>query len=94
MAHSHYVLDLYYPTDHGPDMLRREVMRIEARTDQDAIAESIRVSAWRHPARFDVRAIVNSARSADRLVHSTTMPPAPQPGAAPLANRTDLQGPI
>ncbi|MEQ1770325.1 MAG: hypothetical protein ABL879_10845 [Devosia sp.] len=70
MAHSHYVLDLYYPGEGDIDLLRREVMRIEARDDVAAIEEGIRISGWRHPVRFDVRAITNSARKGDRLVHT------------------------
>jgi hypothetical protein len=49
MAHSHYVLDLYYSGDRDTDVLRRDVMRIEARDDAEAIQEGIRVSGWRHP---------------------------------------------
>lgn len=71
MAHSHYVLDLYYAGDRKTDALRREVMRIEAHDDAQAIEEGTRISGWRHPIRFDVRAISNSARTGNRLVHTT-----------------------
>jgi hypothetical protein len=73
MAHSHYVLDLYYAGVGDIDLLRREVMRIEARDDAAAIEEGIRISGWRHPVRFDVRAITNSARKGDRLVHTAAV---------------------
>lgn len=76
MAHSHYVVDLFYPVVGETNELRREVMRIEAATDSDATEESIRISSWRNPARFDVRAITNSTRNDDRLVHSSPLPPA------------------
>lgn len=85
MAHSHYVLDLYYAGDSDPEKLRREVMRIEAQDDDEAIQEGIRVSGWRHPVRFDVRAITNSARTGDRLVHTATTAPEAEPTEAPAA---------
>jgi hypothetical protein len=70
MAHSHYVLDMYYANDGDIEPLRREVMRIEAHDDAEAIEEATRISGWRHPIRFDVRAISSLTRTGDRLVHS------------------------
>jgi hypothetical protein len=91
MAHSHYVLDLYYAGVGDPDLLRREVMRIEARDDAGAVEEGIRISGWRHPVRFDVRAISNSARTGNRLVHTTVR--AVELAEATAGNAIVLDGP-
>jgi hypothetical protein len=92
MAHSHYVLDLYFEGDRDTDPLRREVLRIDAHDDAAAIEEGIRVSGWRHPVRFDVRAIVTSARSGHRLVHSATTEPEAPPEEAPAAGEAESGG--
>ena len=79
MAHSHYVMDLYYRQEGAkPDALHREVMRIVAADDAEAIEEAGRISSWRMPARYDVRAIVKSARTGHRLVHASATEPAPE----------------
>lgn len=88
MAHSHYVVDLYYPADGNTDTLRRDVMRIEAASDTEATEEAIRISSWRHPVRFDLRAITNSVRTGDRLVYASPAAPeamteAPEAAAGP-----------
>ena len=46
MAHSHYVMDLYHD-DGNPSALRREVLRITASDDAQAISEANRISGWR-----------------------------------------------
>jgi hypothetical protein len=93
MVHSHYVLDLYYSGDRDTDLMRRDVMRIEARDDAEAIQEGIRVSGWRHPVRFDIRAISNTARAGNRLVHTATVAPEAQRVDASAANAIELGGP-
>ncbi len=72
MAHSHYVMDLCYD-DGNPEALRREVLRITAADDDEAIAEASRISSWRHPARYDVRAIAKAARSNHRVVFASEL---------------------
>jgi hypothetical protein len=70
MAH-HYVVDLYYPEDERPDRFRREVLRIEALDDGEAVAEGLRISGWRHPSHYRVRAIKTSVRSDDVILFET-----------------------
>ena len=86
MAHSHYVIDFYYPAGGKPDAMRREVMRIEAASDAEATEEAIRISGWRHPVRFDVRAITNSVRTGDRLVHASVAAPQDAGEPAPVGD--------
>jgi DNA-binding transcriptional regulator of glucitol operon len=68
MAHSHYVMDLYYPQGSDPDRFRREVLRIDAKDDEAAEAEGRRVGAWRKPAYFVMRSIQTSARNREREI--------------------------
>ena len=62
MAHSHYVMDLYY--DDGARDLRREVLRITAHDDDEATSEAIRIFGWRRPVRYEVRAIAKGGAPA------------------------------
>jgi hypothetical protein len=94
MAHSHYVLDLYYPGDGNTDLLRREVMRIDAGDDAEAVKEGTRISGWRHPVRFDVRAITNSARKGDRLVYTAATAVEAQHSGAAAGDTIVLSGSI
>ena len=71
MAHSHYVMDLFYPDGSDPDRLRREVLRIEAEDDEAAVAEGHRMDRWRKTSYFQIRAIRTSARSGDKLIFSS-----------------------
>lgn len=71
MAHSHYVMDSYFPEREGSTKLRREVMRIVADDDEAARIEAKRLDAWKQSSFFEVRAISSSARSGDKLVLST-----------------------
>jgi hypothetical protein len=85
MAHSHYVMDLYYQ-DAGARDLRREVLRITAADDDEAIAEATRIFGWRNPVKYDVRAITKSARTGHRVVTSFTAPiveEVPEPATEP-----------
>jgi hypothetical protein len=75
MAHSHYVMDLYY--DDGARDLRREVLRITAHDDDEAIGEAARIFGWRNPVKYEVRAITKGARTGHRVVHAFTAPPPP-----------------
>jgi hypothetical protein len=77
MVH-HYVVDLYYPDTKRPDQFRREVLRIDALDDREAIAEGLRVSDWREPSHYRVRAIKTSARSGD-IILVETEPKAAEP---------------
>jgi len=70
MAH-HYVDDLYYRDGKKVEHFRREVLRIDALDDCEAIAEGLRISDWRHPSHYRVRAIKTSARSADVVLFET-----------------------
>jgi hypothetical protein len=71
MAHSHYVMDLYYPDGGDPDRFRREVLRIEADNDEAAIEEGRRADQWRKTSYYRIRSITNSARSGDKLIFSS-----------------------
>jgi hypothetical protein len=68
MAHSHFVMDLFYQEGNDPDRFRREVLRIEAKDDAEAETEGRRVNAWRKPAYFIIRAIATSARNREREI--------------------------
>ena len=83
MAHSHYVMDLFYPLAEGSDKFRREVLRIEAPDDVAAAAEGKRIDGWRQPAYFNIRAILTSARSGDRLIFTSRVEDTTSPDAAP-----------
>lgn len=80
-AHSHYVLDLFYREAEGSDKFRREVLRIEATDDADAMAEAERVNSWRNTDYYQVRAIKGTARTADRIVFTSQIAEAPASGA-------------
>lgn len=82
MAHSHYVMDLYYPLAEGSDRFRREVLRIDAADDEAATAEGQRIDAWRKPSYFTVRGIQTPARAADRLIYTSQVEEAPVPAAS------------
>lgn len=88
MAHSHYVMDLYFPADAGSARPRREALRIVADDDAAAIAEAQRIDQWKHTKSFQVRSIRNSARSGDKVIYNskpaddeTEVAPAAQPSA-------------
>ena len=68
MAHSHYVMDLYFLTDSSPDQFRREVLRIEGSSDDQAKAEGQRIGSWKRPAYFVIRAIQTATRGGGRTV--------------------------
>lgn len=68
MAHSHYVMDLYFPAAGKP---RREALRIDAADDDAAIVEAKRIDVWRRPVSFQVRSIRTTSRSGDKLVYSS-----------------------
>jgi hypothetical protein len=68
MAHSHYVMDLYFPDDAHPERPHREVLRIVADSDEAAITEGKRVNGWRKPRSFQIRSITSSTRSGDKVV--------------------------
>ena len=70
MAHSHFVMDLYYREVRDPDLFRRDVLRIEAKDDREAEAEGRRIGAWRKPAFFAVRAI-QTAKNHARVIFDT-----------------------
>lgn len=65
-------MDLYHD-DGDPNALRREVLRITASDDIEAISEANRISGWRQPVRYEVRAIAKAARANHRLVHASVV---------------------
>lgn len=84
MAHSHYVMDLYF--DDGARDLRREVLRITAHDDDEATSEATRIFGWRNPVKYEVRAITKGARTGHRVVRS--FPASPRaPDGAPVIER-------
>lgn len=89
MAHSHYVMDLYHD-DGNPNALRREVLRITASDDTEAISEANRISGWRHPVRYDVRAIAKAVGANHRLVYASVAEPALRPEEVP----TNVDSPL
>lgn len=76
MTHSHYVLDLYFLTNPSPDQFRREVLRIEAGSDDEAETEARRIGRWKAPDYFLVRAIANATRGGGRIVFDSRSLPA------------------
>jgi hypothetical protein len=78
MAHSHYVMDTYFPDAAGSAKPRREVMRIFADNDADALIEAKRLDGWKQSNFYEVRSINSSARSADKVIFSSRVEePAP-----------------
>ncbi|MEQ1902236.1 MAG: hypothetical protein ABL866_16065 [Devosia sp.] len=73
MAQLHYVMDQYYPQSDGSRGFRREVLRIEALDEGEALAEARRVDEWKKTSFYQVRSIKNSARSGDRLIFSSRL---------------------
>jgi hypothetical protein len=71
MAHSHYVVDLYFRDTTNPDRLHHEALRIVADNDDAAIAEGKRIDGWKHPHSFQVRSIKSSTRSGDVVVYAS-----------------------
>ncbi|MEO8757115.1 MAG: hypothetical protein ABI398_05105 [Devosia sp.] len=71
MAHSHYVMDLYFPDDGGPEGFRREALRIEAADDDEALAECKRIDSWKRPSFYEVRSIRATTRSSDKIIYSS-----------------------
>jgi len=71
MAHSHYVMDLYFLPVGRSDTPRHEALRIVADDDDAAVIEAKRIDVWRKPETFGVRAIRTSARSGDRVIYSS-----------------------
>ena len=84
MAHSHYVVDLFYREAEGSDRFRREVLRIEAANDDEATTEAARLDSWRKTDYYLVRAINGSARSADRVVFTSKIADAPSDESATI----------
>ena len=74
MAHSHYVMDLYFLAAGNSDKLRREVLRLDVKGDDDAMSEGQRINGWRNAHHFDLRAIQTSGKAASRLVYSSALP--------------------
>ena len=93
MAHSHYVMDLYY-ADGNAGALRREVLRITAADDDEAISEASRINDWRQPVRYEVRAITKAARANHRVVFASVVAePVPEEDAQPSEGSTVIEQP-
>jgi hypothetical protein len=72
MAHSHYVMDSYFPDAGGRDGFRREAHRMDDLADDAAaMAEGERIGRWKKPTFYEIRAILTSVRSGDRLIYSS-----------------------
>lgn len=69
MAHSHYVIDSYF--SEGSATPRREVMRIVADNDTDALVEAKRLDGWKQSSFYEVRSINSSARSGDKVIFTS-----------------------
>jgi hypothetical protein len=63
-------MDSYF-TAANPDKPRREVMRIVADNDADALAEASRLDSWKRSHFYEVRSIESSARSRDKVIFSS-----------------------
>jgi hypothetical protein len=68
MAHVHYVMDLYFPQNDRTDQFRRDVLRIHAESDAEAVAEAHRVNGWRNSSHYRIRSIRTASRSGDVVV--------------------------
>lgn len=77
-AHTHYVMDLFYPERPGSDRFRREVLRFDAHDVDTALAEGRRVDTWRKSSFYRIRQITSSVRSGDVVVFDSE----PQTAAA------------
>jgi hypothetical protein len=96
MAHSHYVLDLYFQDDERSDRLRREVLRIDAKDDGEALAEGLRVDSWKKTHHYAVRAIQSPARTADKLIYTSPVadPPPEEPAPVVAEEASSPQPPL
>ena len=80
MAHSHYVMDSFF--SNGSIKPRREVIRIFANNDAEALIEAKRLAGWKQPNFYDVRSINSSARSGDKIIFTSRVDePAPSEAA-------------
>ena len=76
MAHSHYVMDSFYSD--GSAKPRREVMRIFADSDAEALIEAKRLDGWKQTSFYEVRSINSSARSGVKVIFTSRIEePAP-----------------
>ena len=71
MAHSHYVMDIYFPDSASRDGFRREALRIDAADDDEALAECKRIDTWKRPSFYQVRSIRATTRSSDKVIYSS-----------------------
>jgi hypothetical protein len=71
MAHSHYVMDCYFPVVAAPGRFRREALRLDAADDAAAVAEAERIDAWKGTNFYELRSITSSSRSGDKLIYSS-----------------------
>ncbi len=69
----HHVIDFHFP-DERIGYYRREVMRIDVADDAEALAEAARLDGWKKSSFYQVRAIMTSTRSGDRVIFSTLAP--------------------
>ena len=73
MAHSHYVMDSYFP-DGTPEGFRHEALRIVAADEAEAITEAKRIDSWKKPDHFQIRTIRTGARSGDKVIYNSREP--------------------
>jgi hypothetical protein len=69
VAHSHYVMDSYFHGDTAKP--RREVMRIVASNEKEAVSEAKRLDRWKQSTFYDIRSINSSARSGDKVIFTS-----------------------
>jgi hypothetical protein len=71
MAHSHYVMDSYFSDTGNSTKPRREVMRIVADSDAEALVEAKRLDSWKQSSFYQVRSINSSVRSGDKVLFTS-----------------------
>jgi hypothetical protein len=65
-------MDSYFSNGVEASGFRRETLRMDDLADDTtAIAEGERIQGWKRPVFYEIRAIMTSARSRDRLVYSS-----------------------
>jgi len=69
VAHSHYVMDSYF--SNGSTTPRREVMRIFAHDDAEALIEAKRLDGWKQASFYEVRSINSASRSGDKIIFTS-----------------------
>ncbi len=80
-------MDSYFADERERDGLRREVMRIVADDDAEALAEAERLDSWKNSSFYEVRAIKNSVRSGDKVIFSSRAAQSLEPAAQEITTQ-------